>query len=304
MNIKALGYVVIESTDPEQWIEYATLVLGMTIDSQADDNGNDILIKMDDYSWRIRIVKGQSNCFSIAGWELSDKNSFDSALAELDRHGVEFERGTLQECKRRKVKDFVSLKDPAGGTLELFYHMQLDYQRLQTTTGVQRFVTGFHGDMGLGHYVIPTNQFRSTLDFYTNILGFGRTDYMHFHFSQQCDDEGQGLHFLHVDNPRHHSLALFQDPNPPTSGCVHLMFEVDTLDEVGYFIDRCKQHNVDIVSSLGKHTNDEMVSVYAQCPGGFAIEYGYGGVQLDWNTYKPTESSVPSLWGHHWETSK
>lgn len=298
MEIKALGYVGIESTNPENWLDYATNVVGMMIAPSMPED--DIFLKMDEYSWRIRIFNGPVDRLAIAGWELSCKTDFDQALQELKAFGIPFEQGSDDECASRRVKEFVRLTDPAGGTLELFYSMQLDYFRLQSAVGVSSFVTGYHGDMGLGHYVIPTSNFKETYEFYTKILGFGETDYMHFHFSGEPNDPGQGLHFLHVNNPRHHSLAIFDDPNPPAHGCVHLMFEVENINEVGYFIDRCKANEVAIVSSLGRHTNDLMLSVYAASPAGFAIEYGCDGVQLDWDNYKPTESSVPSLWGHSW----
>ena len=56
-------------------------------------------------------------------------------------------------------------------------------------------------------------------------------------------DTAQWAHFLHVDNPRHHSLAVYQDRNPAASGCMHLMFEVPNLDQLGLFMDRCRSHN-------------------------------------------------------------
>ena len=45
--------------------------------------------------------------------------------------------------------------------------------------------------------------------------------------------------FMHADNPRQHSLALFNHPHP--AGVIHLMVEVSTLDEVGSALDRVKK---------------------------------------------------------------
>ena len=39
------------------------------------------------------------------------------------------------------------------------------------------------------------------------------------------------VRFLHADNPRHHSLALFNLPVP--TGVVHLMFEMRTDGRCG-----------------------------------------------------------------------
>lgn len=299
MDIKALGYIAIESTNIESWRHFATDVVGMMIAPGMPED-EDLYLKMDEHPWRIRIFKGEQDRLAIAGWEVEDEASFNQAIKELEANDVACEFGSKAECDARRVKNFVRFRDPAGGQLELFYQMKLDYARLISPVGVSNFITGYHGDMGLGHYVIPTNNFAATVDFYVHVMGFGKTDYMHFHFSDQQNDPGQGLHFLHVNNPRHHSLAIFDDPNPPAHGCVHLMFEVPSVDEVGYFIDRCKQNDVQVVSSLGRHTNDLMMSVYVESPAGFALEYGCDGVQLDWKNYKVTESAEPSLWGHNW----
>ena len=301
MQIKALGYVIIDSTEPAQWLPFMTNVIGFMQAPMMPQQEDRLYFKMDEYQWRLCVRKAEKNRFAIAGWQLDGKQAFDQALQELGQAGIAFQRLDSAACAERAVREAISLTDPAGNTLELFYYMKLDYQRVNSPANVKSFVTGYHGDMGLGHFVLPTSRFDETFDFYKNVLGFGETDYMHFHFSPEPNDPGQGLHFMHVDNPRHHSLAIYQDPNPPESNCIHLMFEVPDIDEVGYFMDRCKKHDVPVVSSLGRHTNDLMMSVYVASPAGFAIEFGCDGVQLDWTDYQPTESSVPSLWGHDWK---
>jgi 3,4-dihydroxy-9,10-secoandrosta-1,3,5(10)-triene-9,17-dione 4,5-dioxygenase len=103
---------------------------------------------------------------------------------------------------------------------------------------------------------------------------------------------------MHADNPRHHNLALMGAPVP--SGCVHIMLEARTLDDVGYALDRCMSRGVHISSTLGRHSNDLMVSFYALTPGGFDIEIGCMGLQVDWSRWVPTRSLAPDLWGHRW----
>jgi len=273
-------------------------VVGLRFNHQDDLQGSKTnFYAMDEYAWRIGIVEGESDKILVAGWELSHKSSIDDLLQALKADGVTYQVLDEQACKQRKVQTCLSFQDPAGNTLEVFSQMDLDYLPLNSKVNVKKFETGFHGSMGLGHYVIPTNNFKPTYAFYTDVLGFGQTDFMQFEF---VPEHSQDLHFLHVDNPRHHSLAIFEDPNPPEHGCVHLMFEVLTVDEVGSFIDRVNEAGIKIQSSLGKHTNDEMVSVYVETPSGFALEFGTGGVQHDWQDYKPTVSSRPSLWGHKW----
>ena len=104
---------------------------------------------------------------------------------------------------------------------------------------------------------------------------------------------------MHVDNPRHHSLALYQAEMP--SGCVHLMVEVKTIDEVGYCLDRVLARDIPVTSTLGRHTNDRMLSFYMATPGGFAMEFGCEGLKMDWDNYTPTRSALPSIWGHKFQ---
>jgi 3,4-dihydroxy-9,10-secoandrosta-1,3,5(10)-triene-9,17-dione 4,5-dioxygenase len=101
---------------------------------------------------------------------------------------------------------------------------------------------------------------------------------------------------MHCDNPRHHSLALFEADIP--GGLVHLMIEVNKFDDLGRCIDRCKKAGTPISINMGRHSNDLMVSTYIKSPSGFDIEYGWDAVQPDWFTYVPTKSEIFSLWGH------
>ena len=103
---------------------------------------------------------------------------------------------------------------------------------------------------------------------------------------------------MHADNPRQHSLALYDQPHP--AGAVHVMVEVATLDEVGLAMDRAKSAGHPIIATLGRHVNDNMCSFYVLAPGGIAFEYGYDGLLVDWEAYKPTVSTEGDLWGHEY----
>ena len=102
---------------------------------------------------------------------------------------------------------------------------------------------------------------------------------------------------MHCDNPRHHTVAMMQAPTPP-SGLVHAMVEVETAEQVVDALDRAVANNVHISSTLGRHMNDKMFSFYMQTPAGFMLEFGYDGIQPDWDTFETTNSPAPSYWGH------
>ncbi len=300
MKIKSLGYLWIESTDLSKWRDYGTNILGLQLAPTMPADGN-VYLKMDARPYRFAVYPGARDRLAFAGWELESEEAFAAALEELRAAGVAFELPGADAARQRRVRAVARLQDPAGATLELYHGADLDYAKFISPTGIAAFETGFNGDMGLGHIVLPTKKLAATRRFYREVLGFADTDYMHFHFSPDPKDPGQGLHFMHVDNPRHHSLALYEDPNDNPSGCVHAMVEVTDVDEVGYCLDRVNAAGIPVVSTLGRHTNDRMLSFYMATPGGFALEFGCEGLQMDWDGYTPTVSTLPSLWGHKFQ---
>ena len=81
-----------------------------------------------------------------------------------------------------------------------------------------------------------------------------------------------------------------------------MMFEVTSIDEVGACLDRVNQANIPLMSTLGRHCNDNMVSFYAIGPGGIAAEYGFDGLQIgDWSGFTPTQSTEGDFWGHAYQ---
>ena len=97
-------------------------------------------------------------------------------------------------------------------------------------------------------------------------------------------------------NPRHHSLAFLPMPTP--SGIVHLMVEVENTDDVGLTLDRAMRRKVPMSATLGRHVNDLMLSFYMKTPGGFDVEFGCEGRQVDDEDWIARESTAVSLWGH------
>lgn len=75
------------------------------------------------------------------------------------------------------------------------------------------------------------------------------------------------------------------------------MVEAATLDDVGRALDRTHELGVPMMQSLGRHTNDHMVSFYVWSPERHAIEFGFDGdrVREPAPTYEITEGA---LWGH------
>lgn len=298
MDIRGLGYVTVASTDLSRWLDYGTQVLGMMADCSAQADGL-LYLKMDERPYRILVEQGERDGYGACGWEVAGQAAFEQAIAELQQADVQVQRGTALEAGQRKVQELARFCDPDGNRHELFWGPRQDFARFVSPVGVHGFVSS---ELGMGHAVLPAPSFERCLDFYQRVMGFGLSDLMKVRFSDDPAEPEKRIHFLHCNNARHHSLALFECPIP--SGCVHLMVEVDNLDDVGRALDRMHAHGVKLSATLGKHTNDEMTSFYMQTPGGFDMEYGCGGKVMDWQRHTPFESTVVSHWGHDFSVGR
>jgi len=149
------------------------------------------------------------------------------------------------------------------------------------TPTVSGFVTG---PLGMGHVIATAEDGDAQYDFYTRVLGFTERNTM----------AGGRVVFLGC-NRRHHTFGITTKPGPGT--LLHLMVEVATLDDVGRGLDRAHRLGIPMMHSLGKHTNDHMVSFYVYSPELLAIEYGWNGLLVDGEV--PTyEISEGAFWGH------
>ncbi|HXY75398.1 MAG TPA: VOC family protein [Steroidobacteraceae bacterium] len=292
MTVRSLGYVVVEATDLAAWRKFALEVIGLMEGPSGPDGS--LRLRVDERPFRISVVPGKRNRFVSSGWEFRDAAELSAVIAALRGASVEVRVGSAAEAENRRVREIAFCSDPSGNALELFHGRTYDYAPFASPRGLTGFVAG---DLGMGHVVLPAPALAATRAFYQR-LGFADSDEMWLQMSPNPQDPKLGLHFLHAANPRHHSLALMGAPMP--SGCVHIMLEASSLDDVGFALDRCLASGAHISSTLGKHSNDFMVSFYVATPGGFDLEFGCHGLQPDWNTWVPTQSAIPDLWGHRW----
>ncbi|MGV9299145.1 iron-dependent extradiol dioxygenase HsaC [Amycolatopsis sp. NPDC003676] len=292
MAIRSLGYLRIEATDMDAWRVYGLKVLGMVEGSGTDPNA--LYLRMDDFPARLVIVPGEKDRLLVAGWEAANAAELDEVRTRLDAASVPYKEGTPEELADRRVAEMISFTDPSGNTLEVFHGVALQHRRVVSPYG-HRFVTG---EQGLGHVVLSTHDDEAALRFYRDVLGFRLRDSMRLPpqmVGRPADGDPAWLRFFGC-NPRHHSLAFLPMPTP--SGIVHLMVEVEETDDVGLCLDRAKRKNVPMSATLGRHVNDLMLSFYMKTPGGFDVEFGCEGRQVEDEDWIARESTAVSLWGH------
>ena len=282
MAIGALGYVCIRASDLGAWERFGTGVLGL----QAVASDGAVLLRADSRAWRFRIEQGDEDDVTSVGWECTSEAEYLASLAQLGDNAVV----DPALAAARGVRALARFTDPAGMACELHWGPTDAPQRpFASPTGVNGFVTG---EQGLGHVVIVAPDPAGYGAFYQG-LGFAVSDFIDMPMGP---DFVLPITFMHC-NPRHHTLAFAPVPPVYKKKCIHLMLQTRELDDVGFAIDRAEKAGSPISMTLGRHSNDEMVSVYFDTPSGFEFEYGWGArvIEPGWQVER---RDVTSTWGH------
>ncbi|MFO1061405.1 MAG: VOC family protein [Dongiaceae bacterium] len=280
MEIQALGYLGVGTSRLDDWTALATAGLGM----QAVDRGGGLrAFRMDDRRQRLVLDGGLGEGQRYFGWEVADATALDRLAARLDGAGVAVRREPATLADQRLVRGLISFADPAGNRLEAFHGAALADEPFRPS----RMISGFRaGPLGLGHALLAVQRIDAALAFYRDLLGFRVSDYTRAPVRAW---------FLHV-NRRHHSLALVEAPG---DGLHHVMIELYSLDDVGQGYDLALTRRDAVAATLGRHSNDLMISFYMRTPSDFLLEYGWGGREIDDGTWQAHEiPSVESFWGH------
>jgi 2,3-dihydroxybiphenyl 1,2-dioxygenase len=287
MSIESLGYLGIKTKDPRAWCEFATRVLGLM---PAEAAGEARRFRLDELAWRISVEQGDADDAAYLGFEVAGRAELEATHDRLTKGDVTVVDGNPDLLAERGVLGLISCKDPDGLTVEVFYGPTLRTETpFVSPAAVASFVTG---TQGLGHVVISTKDIAAARHFYQDLLGFRLSDTIRMKMGPQASFE---MEFFHC-NPRHHTLALI--PLPMPKRLHHFMVQVPTLDAVGFALERAEASQTPITSTLGRHTNDRMVSFYARTPAGFEVEFGFGALEVDDATWRVTRHDKPSSWGH------
>jgi 2,3-dihydroxybiphenyl 1,2-dioxygenase len=284
-EISALGYVGFGVADVDAWRTFAPDVLGAGV---LDDEGGRLRLRLDERAMRITVEPSERNDLIYAGWEVADADALRALAGRLAAHGIVAETASPADAARRRVAGLMRAVDPSGMSLEFFHGMDAA-EPFVSPRGVGAFQTGDHG---LGHIVLAVDDFERTMWFYRDVLGFRVSDFIDF----AIEGHPVRMGFLHC-NARHHSIAFMVRPAAPRR-LTHLMLEVRDLDDLGRTLEIVERKGIPLWMSLGRHTNDEMLSIYIGTPAGFPIEYGWGGRLIDDATWQPAQYDRPSVWGH------
>ena len=259
-------------------------VLGMQRREVA--GSQEVMYRMDGRHHRFVFSPAKSDQLSFIGWETDSLQSLHAVVERLKNSGKEVTKASPDLCLLRSVFEMYRCTGPDGVPLEIFFGGVDDPTVFRSTQVSDGFLTG---KQGLGHMVLGTANVDASAAFYCDLFGFEISDYVHWDIAR--------VTFMHC-NPRHHSLAVMNPVYGTEAGAMnHVMVQAKTMDDVGRAYDRVRELGVPLVLTLGKHSNDHMTSFYMHTPGGWAIEFGYGALEID-EEWDVRFYDSPRLWGH------
>lgn len=295
-ELSNLSYVVLEVRDLDRWGDFARDIIGFHVDPLPEGDG--LVLRMDEYAYRILLQRGERDDILVAGWEIHTEQELEAFVATARAAG-----GLVTEdsalAQTRGVELLYTCPDPNGFVHEVSFGptlLPISSPFRSAVLSGSGFVTG---RLGLGHILPVSKDIGVSIPFYQNVLGLRISDYIR---AEPAPGVKVDATFFHSATGRHHSLATAQFSAPKILN--HIMVQYADMNDVGLAYDRVRRANIPLVMELGHHPNDKMFSFYVQTPSGFAMEVGSGGIVIDDSHWKVVTYSQLSDWGHKRVTSK
>ena len=285
-----LGYLGFGVSDVGSWSDFAANILGLQV--QPPDADGSVLLRLDEHHHRFILTEDSRDDLALVGWEVRDEQNLMALARRLESAGIDYRLGDADALNRRRVVNLLQFEDPNGITTEAYCGPLIDRADPFRSP---RSLSGFLADdRGLGHITIAVDSLHDSLHFYRDVLGLRMSDWIRPQ-PERGVESNLNIAFLHC-NPRHHSLAFWEAPMPKRLH--HVMLQLNDVDDVGSTYYLCQQNNVPIDLSLGRHTNDKMLSFYMKTPSGFDVEFGWGAIEIDDDNWTVQLHTNGSSWGH------
>ena len=246
--LKDIRYVRIGTADLDSAVRFATKILGLELDAQ---DSHAAYLRSDQRDHTLVYLNSAVDDHTV-GFELDSLRDLDTAATELERAGFAVHAGTPAECEQRRVKSFVSFREPSGGTVDLVaqpWHSGRQYHQSR-----QAGITGF------SHVGLYTQQPARDQQFWTTACSARVSDWI-----------GEAP-LLRIDEV-HHKIALFPARR---HGVQHINHQVESIDDIMrsyYFL---REQGVHIRFGPGRHPTSGAMFLYFEGPDGMTYEYSTG----------------------------
>lgn len=282
-----LGFLRYQTNKIDEWLEYNRNILGG--EAILNDDRSVLKLRLDDFAHRIFLVAGEHEELIAYAWEVGSFEEMDALEHLLKGEGVEVTYGSDEDAASRDVDKYFAFTDPMGQKHEIFVSPKVEITNPNFVKPIKGYRTG---ELGLGHVNCVCKDLTEARKFYEKVMGFRVSDYIRWSDADAT--------FYHC-NPRHHSFGFMNECfGQKAPSLHHLMLELQDEDDLGRLYDQiCASNPELLILHLGKHSNDQMFSMYLKTPSPFAIEIGVGGLLVNEADWLPKSYDSPKIWGHH-----
>ncbi|MEW2165617.1 VOC family protein [Streptomyces sp. NPDC007084] len=276
IELTDIAYVRSGVADLEGATRFATEIVGLELAEKTEDGVAHL--RADHRHHCLALVQGTSGVLA-SGFEVADSDALALAETELESRGFRVTRGSREEARSRRVRDFVAFDDPFGNRLELASHQETVVRPVAFTrpAGITEF----------GHLCLDAPDVREAYRFWNGTFNARVSDWI-----------GDAACLMRID-PVHHKLAVFRGDEP---GLCHMNFQVESMDDVFRSWHFLQDHDVQIEQGPGRHPQSTAIFLYFLGPEGFTYEYSFGVRRIEdeaaWRprTFDPNELGSIDMW--------
>jgi 2,3-dihydroxy-p-cumate/2,3-dihydroxybenzoate 3,4-dioxygenase len=276
ITLTDIAYVRSGVADIDAAARFATEIVGLELAAPTEIGVAHL--RADHRHHCLALVQGRSGVIS-SGFTVADSDALAAAETELERAGFAAHRGSADEARSRRVREFIAFDDPFGNRVELVSQQESIARPVEFTraAGITEF----------GHLCLDAPDVHEAYRFWST------------HFNARVSDWiGDAACLLRID-PVHHKLAVFRGDEP---GLCHMNFQVASIDDVFRNWHFLLEHDVEIEMGPGRHPQSTAIFLYFQGPEDFTYEYSFGVRRIDdeaaWTprTFDPDEVGSIDMW--------
>ncbi len=276
ITLTDIAYVRSGVADLDGAVRFAADIVGLEL--AAPTEAGVAHLRADHRHHCLALVEGPSGIIS-SGFSVADSDALAAAETELERSGSTVRRGSAQEARSRRVREFIAFDDPFGNRLELVSQQETITRPVAFTrpAGITEF----------GHLCLDAPDVREAYRYWSTRFNARVSDWI-----------GDKACLLRID-PVHHKLAVFQGDRP---GLCHLNFQVASIDDVFRNWHFLVSNGVEIEMGPGRHPQSTAIFLYFLGPEGFTYEYSFGVRRIEddatWvpRTFDPEEAGSIDMW--------
>jgi 2,3-dihydroxy-p-cumate/2,3-dihydroxybenzoate 3,4-dioxygenase len=276
ITLTDIAYVRSGVADLDGAVRFATDIVGLEL--AASTEAGVAHLRADHRHHCLALVEGPSGVI-CAGLSVADSDALAAAEIELERSGTAVHRGSADEARSRRVREFIAFDDPFGNRVELVSQQETITRPVGFTrpAGITEF----------GHLCLDAPDVHDAYRFWSTRFNARVSDWI-----------GDAACLLRID-PVHHKLAVFKADKP---GLCHMNFQVASIDDVFRNWHFLVDHGVEIEMGPGRHPQSTAIFLYFLGPEGFTYEYSFGVRRIEddaaWvpRTFDPDEIGSIDMW--------